>query len=93
MSRIRSAVAAVAMTADALLETPQGDRLGTLCVIDTVARPNGLTEVQAAGLRALARQVMAQLELRRAVRHVTWRWPASLERRPSCDGMLIGIRR
>ena len=53
--------------AGALLETPGGTKLGTLCVIDTNPRPEGLTEEQAAGLRALARQVMAQMELRRAV--------------------------
>ena len=53
--------------AGALLQTPQGERLGTLCVIDTVPRHEGLDENQAAGLRALARQVMAQMELRRAV--------------------------
>ena len=54
--------------AGALLETPRGERLGTLCVIDTVPRPDGLTPQQSAGLEALARQVMAQLELRHAVR-------------------------
>lgn len=53
--------------AGALLETPQGERLGTLCVIDTKCRPGGLSAEQAEGLRALARQVMAQLELRRAL--------------------------
>ena len=54
--------------AGALLQTPEGIKLGTLCVIDTVPRPGGLTDDQADGLRALARQVMAQMELRRAVR-------------------------
>lgn len=53
--------------AGALLETSQGERLGTLCVIDTLPRPEGLTADQAEGLQALARQVMAQLELRRAL--------------------------
>ncbi len=41
--------------------------LGSLCVIDRVPRPEGLTPEQEEGLRALARQVMAQLELRRAL--------------------------
>ena len=54
--------------AGALLETPQGERLGTLCVIDPAPRASGLTVDQAFGLKALARQVMAQMELRRTVR-------------------------
>ena len=53
--------------AGALLETPEGAKLGTLCVIDTMPRPGGLSEEQASGLKALARQVMAQMELRRAL--------------------------
>lgn len=51
--------------AGALLETPDGLPLGTVCVLDYKARE--LTEEQAFTLRALARQVMAQLELRRIV--------------------------
>jgi two-component sensor histidine kinase len=51
----------------ALLETPEGLPLGTMCVLDYQARPQGLTERQAFTLKALARQVMTQLELRRAV--------------------------
>lgn len=53
--------------AGALLETPEGQRLGTLCVLDTAPRPEGLSSGQASGLEALARQVMAQLELRRVL--------------------------
>ena len=41
--------------------------LGTLCVIDHVARPDGLSPTQRLALEALARQVMTQLELRRAL--------------------------
>ena len=52
----------------ALLESPSGLPLGTMCVLDYVPRPAGLTERQAFTLEALARQVIAQLELRRAVR-------------------------
>jgi PAS domain S-box-containing protein len=51
-----------------LLKSPEGLPLGTLCVLDTVARPEGLTPLQAVTLDVLAGQVMAQLELRRAIR-------------------------
>lgn len=49
--------------AGALLKTPDGLPLGTVCVLDT--RPRTLTPAQVDTLRALSRQVMAQLELRR----------------------------
>jgi PAS domain S-box-containing protein len=52
--------------AGAILKTPKGVLLGTVCVIDTVPRPDGLTPDQTQSLEALARQVMIQLELRRA---------------------------
>ena len=47
------------------LRTPDGLAIGTLCVIDHVARD--LTDQQLFILRALARTVMAQLEMRRAI--------------------------
>ena len=47
-----------------LLETPEGLPLGTLCVLDTKPRPEGLTARQRFVLRTLARQVMSQLTLR-----------------------------
>jgi len=50
-----------------LLKSADGHALGTLCVLDTQARPGGLTPLQAETLDVLARQVMAQLELRRAI--------------------------
>lgn len=53
--------------AGAPLRTSQGHVLGSLCVIDVLARPGGLTPSQAAMLQALARQTISQLELRRAV--------------------------
>jgi two-component sensor histidine kinase len=53
--------------AGAPLRTAEGQVLGSLCAIDTEARPDGLTDAQAGALRNLARQVMSQLELRRAV--------------------------
>jgi len=55
--------------AGALLETPDGVALGTLCVIDTKPRPEGLTPIRTDSLQALARQVMNQMELRRVKQH------------------------
>ena len=53
--------------AGALLETEAGLPLGTLCVLDYKPRPEGLTQQQGFALQVLARQVMSQLELRRAL--------------------------
>ncbi|MFC3690854.1 sensor histidine kinase [Chenggangzhangella methanolivorans] len=53
--------------AGAPLRTPAGEVLGSLCVIDVAPRPAGLSPKQASALRNLAAQVMAQLELRRAL--------------------------
>ena len=53
--------------AGAPLRAPNGAALGSLCVTDSTPRPQGLTPPQAEGLRNLARQVMSQLDLRRAV--------------------------
>lgn len=52
--------------AGALLKTRDGLPLGTLCVLDH--QPRRLTALQRRGLEVLARQVMAQLELRKALR-------------------------
>ena len=47
------------------LTLPDGHRLGTLCIIDFIARE--LTPRQIESLQALGRQFMAQLELRRSL--------------------------
>lgn len=52
--------------AGALLKTDEGFPIGTVCVLDF--EPRQLSELQQRTLRVLARQVMTQLELRRAVR-------------------------
>ena len=51
--------------AGAPLVTYDGTIIGTLCVIDTVPRPEGLTPDQLKILQALSRQVAALLEARR----------------------------
>lgn len=52
--------------AGAPLVTPEGETLGTLCVVDVV--PRELTESQKYGLEVLGQQVMTQLQLRRQLR-------------------------
>jgi signal transduction histidine kinase len=52
--------------AGALLKTPEGFPIGTVCVLDHKPRPAGLSDRQRMTLEVLARQAMAQLELRRA---------------------------
>lgn len=54
--------------AGAPLIDDQGLSLGALCVFDTRPRPEGLDETQLMTLDVLARQVMALLERRRALR-------------------------
>jgi PAS domain S-box-containing protein len=51
-----------------LLTTPEGVALGTLCVLDLAARPQGLTAHQHVVLETMARQVMSLIELHKAVR-------------------------
>lgn len=54
--------------AGAPLIDDQGLALGALCIIDTRPRPQGLDETQLMTMDVLARQVMALLERRRALR-------------------------
>ncbi len=54
--------------AGAPLVDDQGLALGALCIIDTHPRPQGLDETQRMTMEVLARQVMALLERRRALR-------------------------
>ncbi|MBJ6128475.1 HWE histidine kinase domain-containing protein [Microvirga splendida] len=69
--------------AGAMLRTPDGVPLGALCVLDHV--PRNLAEEQAFTLTMLARQVMSQLELRRAIAERDERLEAShqIEQRQS----------
>lgn len=53
--------------AGALLKTADGFPIGTVCVLDRAARPQGITHLQRLTLEVLARQVMTHLELRRAL--------------------------
>lgn len=53
--------------AGAPLRMPDGQVLGSLCVIDTRPRPAGLTASQTRGLAALGRQVVNVIAMRRRV--------------------------
>ncbi len=54
--------------AGAVLTSPGGHNLGTLCVVDTKPRPEGLSLKETARLRALADAVIDALEATRACR-------------------------
>ncbi len=56
--------------AGALLKTAKGEVLGTVCVLDTIARPGGLTHEQTEILALLARQVILMLEVDKGDRDV-----------------------
>ncbi|MEJ5979319.1 PAS domain-containing protein [Novosphingobium sp. PS1R-30] len=53
--------------AGAILRSAHGLPIGTLCVLDRAPRPQGITPHQRLVLEVLARQVMTQLELRKAL--------------------------
>ncbi len=59
------AVEGLRFYAGAVLKTPDGVPLGTLCVLDR--RPRALSDLQRRTLRVLAAQVMRQLDLRLAL--------------------------
>lgn len=56
--------------AGAVIRARSGIPLGTLCVLDQAARPEGLTPVQVETLEALARQASTLIELTRTRREV-----------------------
>lgn len=64
--------------AGAPLQTATGNALGTLCVIDRV--PRRLNEDEEEALRALARLVMNELEMRRTVLNLNGRLAEALAR-------------
>jgi diguanylate cyclase (GGDEF)-like protein len=49
------------------IQAEDGTPIGTLCVFDTVPRPDGLSDVELMTMRVLAAQVRSLLELRRSV--------------------------
>ncbi|GJE59415.1 PAS domain S-box protein [Methylobacterium trifolii] len=59
--------------AGAVIRIDDGLPLGTLCVLDTAPRPEGLTQAQGATLRTLARQIATLLEHRRTLAQVAER--------------------
>ncbi len=84
--------------AGAPLITPEGEGIGTLCVMDRVTRT--LTPCQEQALRVMARQVMAHLELHRQKRELQaseQKQRAIFETSPDCvklirpDGTLLEI--
>jgi PAS domain S-box-containing protein len=70
--------------AGAVLRTPDGEALGTLCVLDKKPRPQGLSDADQQALVALARQVMVLLDLRQMA---TWRAERERQLRTLSDSM------
>jgi PAS domain S-box-containing protein len=79
----------LAFYAGAPLATPEGDVIGTLCVLDRVARP-GLQPGQRAALEELAQSVMHALALRQAA-HRTLLSDSERMFRAMADACPVGI--
>ena len=73
--------------AGALLETQDGEPLGTVCVLDH--EPRTLTQDQQDFLKLMAHQVMRQLELRRAVSLLEAETQAALDARVALEEILV----
>ncbi|HUF56223.1 MAG TPA: histidine kinase dimerization/phosphoacceptor domain -containing protein, partial [Thermohalobaculum sp.] len=73
----------------ALLETEEGQPLGTLCVLDT--RPRRLNDLQKQALGVLSRQVMTQLELRRALQNAELMMQETVHRVKNSLAMVSGL--
>ena len=75
--------------AGAVMQTPEGLPIGTLCVIDT--KPRTLDVRQLKTLRVLARQAMSQIELRRVVveQHTALKKAEAAERESSFLARLV----
>jgi PAS domain S-box-containing protein len=82
-----TAVGGLRFYAGALLKSSEGLPLGTLCVLDRMPRPGGITERQRLTLTTLASQAMAQLELRRALEMRD----CEIERRRRVDARFVAM--
>lgn len=71
------------------LQTPDGQVLGSFCVIDHT--PRELSSEQLDALRILGRQVIAQLELRRAAREQARLLAETLEERRRLDELMATV--
>ena len=80
--------------AGAILRSAAGLPIGTVCVLDREARPEGVTAHQRLVLEVLARQVMTQLELRKALVDQTLRskeLAVEVRQRADAEDALRGI--
>jgi PAS domain S-box-containing protein len=77
---------AIRFYAGAPIRSPEGAPLGAVCVIDTRARPEGVTPAQSALLRMLAGQVETQLRLRQLLREQSMLTSRQAARNAAGDG-------